>query len=65
MEDCDAGRIMHRKVVTTTPDATLAQAARLMIANDVGCTPVLEEEKLVGMITDTDILRASAAALAQ
>ena len=65
VEDCDAGRIMHRDVVTTTPDTTLAEAARLMIEHKVGCTPVVEAEKLVGMITESDILRACAAEMAR
>ena len=63
VENCDARHIMHSDVVTIAPDETLAIAARLMIEKQVGCTPVVEAEKLVGMITKTDILRVCVSAL--
>ncbi len=50
--------IMSQKVFTTTPDCPLEEAARLMLEQDIGCLPVMEHEKLVGIITDTDIFRA-------
>jgi len=36
-------------------DQTVADAARLMRDEDVGMTPVLEEGRLVGTVTDRDI----------
>jgi acetoin utilization protein AcuB len=50
--------IMSRPVHTTTPDCPLEEAARLMLANDIGCLPVLEGDRLVGIITDTDIFES-------
>jgi CBS domain-containing protein len=47
--------LMRRQVATIGPDASLALAARTMRDRDVGCLPVLERERLIGMITDRDI----------
>ena len=49
--------IMTEKVVTIAPDATVKEAARIMIEKKIGCLPVLENVKLLGIITETDILR--------
>jgi CBS domain-containing protein len=47
------------------PDETLKRAAELMDALDVGVLPVCEGERLVGVITDRDmVVRATAAGLA-
>jgi CBS domain-containing protein len=56
---------MTRRVHTVAPDATIAEAARLMAENDVGALPVATPERLIGMITDRDIaIRAVAGGLA-
>jgi CBS domain-containing protein len=47
---------MKRKVATVGPDASVSMAARIMRDQDVGCLPVLERERLIGMITDRDIV---------
>ena len=48
---------MQRDVDTVTPDTTLAEAARRMRDHKRGCLPVVEEDnKLVGIITETDFL---------
>ncbi len=41
---------------TITPDATLEDAAALMSGHKVGCLPVIEDEIVVGVITETDLL---------
>jgi CBS domain-containing protein len=46
---------MTRDVNTIAPDRTIRDAARLMADKDIGCIPVGENDKLVGMITDRDI----------
>ena len=46
---------MTRDVSTISPDRTIRDAAKLMASKDVGCIPVGEDDKLVGMITDRDI----------
>lgn len=49
--------IMVRKVVTTGPDVSLATAARMMVDNRVGSIVVVEKERLVGIITESDLMR--------
>lgn len=51
-------QIMSRPVYTTTRDCPLEEAARLMLDKGVGCLPVMEEGRVVGMITDTDIFES-------
>ncbi len=41
---------------TIGQDATLEEAAQVMVRNRVGCLPVLEENVVVGIITETDLL---------
>ena len=48
--------VMKREVATVGPDASLGSAARMMRDQDVGCLPVLENGRLIGMITDRDIV---------
>lgn len=45
-------------VVTTHPDASLMHAALLMFERRVGSLPVVEGGKLVGMLTERDVLKA-------
>ena len=52
-----AGVIMSKPVVTISPEASLEDAARLMVAKNVSKLPVMSEGALVGIITSTDILR--------
>ena len=46
---------MSSVVRTTSPQATIQDAARLMKEVDAGAVPVGENDRLVGMITDSDI----------
>lgn len=48
--------VMTRDVCTIAPEATLQQAGKLMAELDVGSLPVAENDKLIGMITDRDIV---------
>jgi CBS domain-containing protein len=52
--------VMTWDCVTTAPDASLAQAAALMLDGRFGCLPVVERGKLVGILTEHDVLRALA-----
>lgn len=56
-------QVMTREVVTVTPDCPLEDAASLMVSHKIGSLPVLEEGKVVGIITETDIFKRFAAIL--
>ena len=52
-----AGEIMRELVATVRPDATLAEAARLMDQHDVSCLPVVDENgQLLGAVSPRDLL---------
>lgn len=56
--------VMTRAVEAIGPDTSLVEAARFMRDESIGFLPVLEEGRLVGVITDRDItVRATADAL--
>lgn len=52
-------RIMTRNPIIIAPDATIREAARLMLEHKIGGLPVVEPQtgKLVGIITESDIFR--------
>lgn len=54
--------VMTWSVVTTHPDATLAQAGLSMFQRRIGSLPVVDNGRLVGILTDTDLLRAMGSA---
>ncbi len=56
-----AKAIMRRDVLTTAPEASLAEAAKLMVDNKIGCLPVVEGARLVGILTEGDLLALMAA----
>lgn len=49
--------VMTNDPVTIAPDAPIAEAARLMLDRKFGCLPVVEEGKLVGILTESDFVR--------
>jgi acetoin utilization protein AcuB len=49
-------QVMTTPVITVPPDYPLEEAAQSMLVHRVGGLPVLEEGKVVGVITETDIL---------
>jgi len=49
---------MTRDVVTASPDTPVSEMERLMIDHDVGRLPVVEDERVIGVVTRTDLLRA-------
>ncbi|HET6149736.1 MAG TPA: CBS domain-containing protein [Polyangia bacterium] len=48
--------LMEKNVLTVDADDTAAEAARLIEANKFGCLPVTSKEKLVGIVTATDLV---------
>jgi CBS domain-containing protein len=49
--------MMVNPVITVEPDTTINAAIDLMLQKGIGCLPVVEAGKLVGMVTKTDLLR--------
>lgn len=52
------GEVMTKRVITVEPDRPVEEAARLMLEHRIGALPVTEGGRLVGIITETDLLRA-------
>ena len=49
--------VMSTNVLTVEPDATLADASAIMHDERVGSLPVVDGGRLVGVLTETDVLR--------
>jgi len=58
MEGTSVMQIMVQNLVTTTPDTPLLEAARILRKTKYGGLPVVEGEKLVGILTDGDLVGA-------
>ncbi len=56
MDSIPVKEVMATDLVTTTPDASLAEAARLMAERKIGCLPVVQKDKLVGILTEGDFV---------
>ena len=57
--------IMTRNVQTVSPQDSIRRAAQMMDELDVGALPVCDGERLIGMVTDRDIvIRATSAGIA-
>ena len=52
------GEIMSRAVLRVSPDREAEEAAHLMLDHKIGALPVVDGDRVVGIITETDILRA-------
>ena len=51
--------IMSRSVITLTPEQTLRDAVNLLRSKHIRQLPVVEDSKLIGIITDRDVKRAT------
>jgi CBS domain-containing protein len=49
--------IMIRNVVTISPDKTAQDAARLMAEHGIGSVVVMDSDKVIGIITERDLVR--------
>jgi len=60
LRSVNVGEVMARKPITVGPEATLEQAARLMLRHKIGCLPVVGSSgEALGLVTETDLLRAA------
>lgn len=50
--------VMSAKVITTTTGCPVEEAARTLRTNRIGALPVLRENRLVGIITESDVFEA-------
>ena len=59
-DDRPVSEVMSHPVVTIEPQATLRRAAGIMRGRAVGCLPVVDEGRLAGIVTTSDLLPALA-----
>lgn len=55
--------VMSRSVITLTPEQTLAEAIGLLRSHGIRHLPVVDGSKLVGIVTDRDVKRATPSVL--
>jgi CBS domain-containing protein len=48
--------VMVTGVITIPPEMELCEATKIMMEEKIGCLPVVEDGRLVGLITETDIM---------
>lgn len=58
LEKTKVNAAMTENAVTVAPQTTLEEAAQLLLKRKIGGMPVMQEGKLVGIITTSDILKA-------
>ena len=56
MDELKVVEVMSRRLITASPDTTIREAARVMVSEKIGCLPVVNENQLVGIVTETDLL---------
>lgn len=54
------GQVMTKAVITVEPDRDVGAAARLMVDHKIGALPVMDGTRLVGIVTESDFVRAFA-----
>ena len=50
------GELMSEDLTTVVPDAPVEEAASLLVVKKIGCLPVVADGRLVGIVTETDLL---------
>ncbi len=63
LQKLTVANIMTKKVITATPDMTIERAARIIHDNKISALPVLKDDRLVGIITITDLIEVLVTAL--
>jgi CBS domain-containing protein len=57
LEQLQVKEVMTNEPVSIGPDARLREAAALMLERRIGCLPVVEDGRLVGILSESDFLR--------
>lgn len=57
MHQVKVADMMTRDVETVDADQPIAIAAQIMLENKYGCLPVVEEDRLIGILTEADFVR--------
>ena len=57
LDEHDVAEIMTRKVISVTPDATLREVARELLSHRIHRIVVMEDGRLAGLVTTTDLVR--------
>lgn len=50
-------KVMTKDLITVSPDEVVEEAARIMVDKKIGCLPVVEDDVLIGIITEADLFR--------
>lgn len=53
--------LINRELYTTNPEKNINEAAREMLEKNIGALPVIEDSRLIGLVTEFDLVRAFAA----
>lgn len=48
--------VMTDDLITTTPETSLADAAKVLLKRKIGCLPVVKDGRLVGILTEGDFV---------
>jgi len=58
----EIARVMSKPPIVIGSEALVEDAARVMVEHKIGCLPIVDDsEKLIGLVTETDVLRYFAA----
>lgn len=57
VSDLPLGRIMTRNIITVAPETSIVEVAHLMLQHKIGGIPVVAEDSVVGIITESDLFR--------
>ena len=60
--DLPVRTLMKGELITTTPEVPITAAARIMLERGIGALPVIEDSRLIGLVTEFDLVRAFAEA---
>ncbi len=56
----DVQDLMTKRVITVDPDTSIDEIATLMVEKDINRIPVIEDDKLIGIVTRADVIKKMA-----